>query len=104
MSERSVILHEEISLSQSDTKSVHGGAGTDYAISNHLPYAPEEKDVVEMGGECPGGVAEQLVVGDHGETDEDAGRESDTEGGDVDVVCGVPALALSGFESQGFTF
>ena len=30
------------------------------------------------------------------------GREADIEGEDVDVVCGVPALAISGFELQGF--
>ena len=57
-----------------------------------------------MGRENPGGVPEQLVVWDHGETDEDAGREADIEGEDVDVVCGAPALAISGFQLQGFIF
>ena len=57
-----------------------------------------------MGEESPGGVLEQLVVRDHGRTDEDAGREADIEGEDVDVVCGAPALAISEFELQGFTF
>ena len=57
-----------------------------------------------MGEEIPGGVLEQVVVGDHGETDEDAGREADTEGEDVDVVCGASALAISGFQLQGFIF
>ena len=65
---------------------------------------PEEKVVVRMGQESPGGVPEQLVVGDHGETDEDAGRETHIEGEDVDVVCGAAALAISGFELQGFIF
>ena len=55
-----------------------------------------------MGKESPVGVLEQLVVGDHSETDENAGREADIEGEDVDVVCGSPALAISGFELQGF--
>ena len=55
-----------------------------------------------MDEESPGGVLEQLVVGDHGETDEDAGRETYIEGEDVDVVCGAPALVISGFESQVF--
>ena len=54
--------------------------------------------------ENPGGVREQLVVGDHGEADEDAGREADIEGEDVDVDCGAPALAISRFQYQGFTF
>ena len=54
--------------------------------------------------ENPGGVPEKVVVGDHGETDEDAGREADIEGEDVDVVCGGPALAISGLESKFFLF
>ena len=57
-----------------------------------------------MGKENPGGVPEQLVVGNHGEIDEDPGREADIEGEDVDVVCGAPALAVPGFELQGFIF
>ena len=57
-----------------------------------------------MSQESPGGVPEQLVVGDHGETDEDAGREAYIEDEDVDVVFGAPALAISGFELQGFIF
>ena len=57
-----------------------------------------------MGKENPAGAPEQLVVSDHGETDEDAGREEDIEGEDVDVVCGAPALVISGFEFQGFIF
>ena len=59
---------------------------------------------MEMGEESPGGVPEQLVVGDHGETDEDAGTGADIEGEGVNVVCGAPALAISGFELQGFNF
>ena len=55
-----------------------------------------------MGEENPGGVLEQLVNGDHGETDEDAGKQLHIEGEDVDVVCGDPALAISGFELRGF--
>ena len=57
-----------------------------------------------MGEENPGRVPEQLVVEDHGETDEDAGREADIKGEDVDVFCGAPALVISGFELQGFNF
>ena len=30
--------------------------------------------------------------------------KADIEGEDVDVVCGAPALAISGFQYQGFTF
>ena len=57
-----------------------------------------------MGKENPGGVPEQLVVWDHDETDEDAGREIHIKGEGVDVVCGAPALAIPKFELQGFIF
>ena len=58
-----------------------------------------------MGTENPGGVLEELfVLGGHGETDENAGKEAQIEGEDVDVVCGAPALAISKFELQGFIF
>ena len=50
-----------------------------------------------MGEENPGEVRERLFVKDHSETDEDAGMEADIEGEDVDVVCGAPASAISGF-------
>ena len=68
------------------------------------PCAPEEKFVVEIGEESPGRVPELLVVRDHDETDEDAGREIHNEGEDVDVVRGAPALATSKFELQVFIF
>ena len=57
-----------------------------------------------MGQENPGWVLEQLVNGNHGETDEDAGREIHIESEDVDVDCGAPALAISKVELQGFIF
>ena len=57
-----------------------------------------------MGDESPGGFPEQLVVGDHRETDEDTGSEANIEVVDVDVVYGAPALAISGFKSKGFIF
>ena len=59
---------------------------------------------MEMGEESPGGVPQQLVIGDYGETDEDAGRETHIVGEDVDVVCGAAALATIGFESRDFIF
>ena len=57
-----------------------------------------------MGKENPGGVPEQLLVEDHGGTNEDPGRETHNEGENVDVVCDAPALAISGFEFQDFIF
>ena len=77
MSEKSVILHEEITSSQADTVSVVGSARTHFAISINL-YVPLKKISCKYGqGESgnPGEVLEQLVVGDHGETDEDAGNK-----------------------------
>ena len=59
---------------------------------------------MEICKESPGRAPEQLVVGDHGETDADAGRKADIEGRNVDVVCGAPALAINWFECQGFIF
>ena len=53
-----------------------------------------------MGKESPGGVPQQLVIGDHGETDEDAGRETHIEGEDIDVVCGAPRWRSSGFSTS----
>ena len=106
VSEKSVILHEEITSSQADTVSVVGSARNHFAISVNL-HVPLKKNFCGDGRResgNPGGVLEYLVVGDHGETDQDAGRETHIEGEDVDVVCGAPALAISGFEYQGFTF
>ena len=58
-----------------------------------------------MGKESSDGVLEQLfVVGDHGETDADAGKEAHVEVEDVEVVCGAPALAISEFELQSFNY
>ena len=58
LSEKSAIPHEEITLSQPDTESVVGSAGTHFAIS----CAPEEKVLVEMGKESPAGVPEQVDI------------------------------------------
>ena len=102
MSEKSVILHEEITSSQADTVSVVGSARTPFAISISLHVPLKRIFFVEMGEEIAGGVLEQLVNGDHGETDEDAGRDIYIEGEDDVVVCGAPALAISKFELQGF--
>ena len=76
MSEKSVILHEEITSSQADTVSVVGSARTHFAISINL-HVPLKKTSCGYGqGESgnPGEVLKLLVVGDHGETDEDVGK------------------------------
>ena len=77
MSEKSVILHEEITSSLADAVSVVGSARTHFAISINL-HVPLKKISCGYGrGESgnPGEVLEKLVVGDHGETDEDAGNK-----------------------------
>ena len=81
-SEKTVILHEEITSSQADTESVVGSARTHFAILINL-HVPLKKISCGYGQEesgNPGEVLEQLVVGDHGETDEDARRETHIEG------------------------
>ena len=77
MSEESVILHEEITSSQADAVSVVGSARTQFAISINL-HVPLKKNFlwirtrrVRESGWSSGIV----VVGDHGETDEDAGNK-----------------------------
>ena len=75
MSEKSVILHEEITSSQADAVSVVGSARTRFAISINL-HVPLKKNFCGYGqGESGnlGEVLEKLVVGDHVETNEDAG-------------------------------
>ena len=71
-----MILHEEITSSQADAVSVVGSARTHFTISINL-HVPLKKISCGYGrGESgnPGEVLEKLVVGDHGETDEDAGK------------------------------
>ena len=72
-----MILHEEITSSQADAVSLVGSARTHFAISINL-HVPLKKNSCRYGrGESgnPGVVLENLVVGDHGETDEDAGNK-----------------------------
>ena len=102
-SEKSVILLEEISSSQTDTESVNGSAATDTAFSHHHSCAPDEKFVAEGGKDTPGGVPKQLVFRDLGLSDEEAWTKADIEDEDVDVFCSAPALAISGLESECFT-
>ena len=81
MSENSVILHEEITSSQADAVSVVGSARTNFAISINL-HVPLKKNSCGYGQRESGNLGEVLeqLVGGHGETDEDAGRETHIEG------------------------
>ena len=76
MPEKSVNLHEEITSSQADAVSVVGSARTHFAISINL-HVPLKKVFCGYGRRDagnPGEVLEYLVIGDYGETDEDAGK------------------------------
>ena len=99
MSEESVILLEEISSSQVDTKSDVRAAFSPSPID-----VPEEKFAGERGEENPvGGSEGPIEVGGVCETD--AGTEADVEDEDedVDVVGGVDEVGDSGYESDGFS-
>ena len=100
MSEKSVILHGEITSSQADAVSVVGSARTYFAISINL-HVPLK--IVSGGygrGESvnPGEVLENLVVGDHGETDEDAGNEQTSK-----VRVSMLFLVLPRWQSPGLS-
>ena len=76
MSDKSVILHEEITSCQADAVSVVDSARTHFATSINL-HVPLKKNFCGYGrGEFgnPGEVLGKLVV-DHDETDEDAGNK-----------------------------
>ena len=77
MSEKSVILHEEITSSQADAVSLLGSARTHFAISINLHVPLKKISCGDGRGESgnPGAVLEKLVVGDHGEIDDDAGNK-----------------------------
>ena len=77
-----MILHEEITSPQADAVSVVGPARTHFAISSNL-HVPLKKISCGYGqGESgnPGEFLQKLVVGDHGETDEDAGNKQTSRG------------------------
>ena len=72
-----MILHEEITSSQADAVLVVGSARTHFAISIklHVPLKKISCGYAQGDSGNPGEVLEKLVVGDHGETDEDAGNK-----------------------------
>ena len=103
MYEKSVILYVEITLSQVDTESVVGSTGTHFAISINLHVPLKRKLLwgwakrvrVEFRNSLLLEIMEKLMK-------MRGGRHM--EGEDFNFVCGAPALAISGFEYQGFTF
>ena len=96
MSEKRVILLEDISSSQADTESVVRAA-----VSPSPFDVPEEKVFGERGEESPvGGPEGPTEVSGVCETE--AGTEADLEDEDVDVVGGVDEVGVSGYKSEGF--
>ena len=96
MSEKSVILHEEVTLSQAVTGSVVGSAGTHFAISINLDVPLKNKLLWIWARRVRVEFRNGLLL-EIKEADEDTGRETHIEGEDFDVVCGAPALAICGF-------
>ena len=95
MSEESVILLEEISSSQADTRSIVRAA-----VSPSPVDVPEEKVAGERGEESPvRGPDGPIEVGGVCETE--AGTEADVE--DKEYFDGVDEVGVSGYESEGFT-
>ena len=106
MSEKSVILQEEITSSQADTVSVVGSARTHFAISVNL-HVPLKKNFLWIWARR---------VRESGWSSEIAccwrswrkwwrcGERADIEGEGIYVGFSAPALAISGFKLQGFIF
>ena len=106
MSEKSVILHEEINSSQAVTVSVVGSARTHFAIfvSLHVPLKKNflwiwARRVRESGWSS--GIA---CCWRSWRNWQIWGEREHIESENVDVVCDAPVLAISGFELHGFIF
>ena len=99
MSEEIIILLEDITSSQADTKSVVRAA-----VSPSPVDVPEEKVAGERGEESPvGGSEGPNEVGGVCETEDDTEADVEDEDEDVDVVGGVDEVGVSGYESERFT-
>ena len=103
MSEKSVILHEEITLSQAETESVVGFARTYFANSINLHVALKKTLLFRWARRIRVEFRKSLLFEIMARLMKMRG-EVDIEGEDVDVVSGAPALGISGFELQGFIF
>ena len=106
MSEKSVILHEEITSSQADTVSVVGSARTYFAISINL-HVPLNKNFLWIWARRvreSGWGSEIACCWRSWRNWRTCGGKADIEGEGVDVIFGAPALAISGFGLHGFIF
>ena len=98
-----MILHEEITLSQTDTESVVGSARTHFAISINLHVNLKKTLLRKWGRRVRVGFWNSLLLEIMAKLLKMRGRRN-TSRMNVNVVCGAPALAISGFELQGFNF
>ena len=106
LSEKSVILHEEITSSQADTVSVVGSARTLFAISINL-HVPLKKNFLWIWARRvreSGWSSGRACCWRSWRNWWRCGERADIEGEGVDVVFGYFALAISGFELHGLIF
>ena len=101
MSEKSVILHEEITSSHADTESVVGSARTHFAISINLHVPLKRQLLCRWVGRIRVEFRNSLLFEIMAKLTKMRGK-ADIEGEGVDVVFCAPALAISGFLLQGF--
>ena len=98
MSEESVILLEDISSSQAETKSVLGAA-----VSPSHVDVPEEKVAGKRGEESPvGGPEAPIEVGGVCETEVGMEADEEDEDEDIGVVGCVDGVGVSWYKSEAF--
>ena len=106
MSEKIVILHEEITWSQADTVSVVGSARTHFANSLNL-HVPLKKNFLWIWArrvQESGWSSEIACCWRSWRNWRRCGEKAAIEGEGVDVIFCAPALAILGFEFCGFIF
>ena len=101
MSKKSVILHEEITSSQADTESVVGSTGTHFAIFINLHVPRKKKLLWRWARRVRVEFRDSLLLEIMAKM---LKMRGDIGGEAVDVVCGAPAMAISGFHLQEFNF
>ena len=102
ISEKSVILLEDISLSPADIEPFVRAAATVAVISLFPLDVAEDKVVGKRSEESAlGGPERPVEESDVCETE--AGTEADVEDENVDIVGGGAYVGVSGYESEGFT-
>ena len=106
MSEKSVMLHEEITSSQADTVSIVGSARAHFSISINL-HVPLKKNFLWIRARRvreSGWSSEKACCWRSWRNWRRCGERADIEGEGIDDVFSAAALAISGFELHGFIF